>query len=372
MYFVLIALGVAFQPASVQDTVVLRPHGTVGLASGADAYQFGFVTDIAADSDGNLYVVDRVALRVQVYDTTGVHVRTIGREGGGPGEFRFPRQIAVSVTNRLVVSDEGRRQFSVFTTSGEYLASAPLSGGSHYFDGIHLDRDGWIYDGRQGWGQRQRDAYVVLTRASSPETRADSVVVPIPRPETETVGISGPTGYSGYVEQPLSMRTLWTVLPDGTVAATTGERCEVSLRHRTGSVHRLTCGVPRHRASRAEQQRALAAARERVRENAELAGVPPRPLERQLVRPTHHPRFLALVADQRGRLWGIAPAPRSQDVFLVWLNAEGEAGPVSRLVLPAGTLVEGTAIGGRWLYMRARDELGVDRVVRYRLPLDID
>jgi hypothetical protein len=354
--------------AAQPDTVRVQPAGIVGVAEGPDEYQFGRITSIAADRAGVLYVADQVRSRIQVFDPSGRHVRTIGREGPGPGEFRFLRQIAVGGANLIVVSDEGKRQFSVLTKEGELVRTAPLTGGGHYFDGIHVDDVGWIYDGRQGWGAYRENSYVVAIRASERGPAPDSVVIPIPRSETEAIGISGVTGYTGRVEQPLSIRTLWTVLPDGTVAATNGARCTIELRNASGAHRTARCETPRHRATARERRDALRAAREEVRHNAELAGVPAGPFERQLVAPARHPRFLALTSDPDGQLWALAPVPGSHDLTLVRLAGEGEV-PVIRLSADQGVVPEGFAVGGEWLYLRSRDEIGVDRVVRYRVPI---
>jgi hypothetical protein len=350
------------------DTVRVEPAGIVGVAEGPADYQFVRITSIAADRDGLLYVADQGRSRIQLFDPSGRHVRTIGRQGPGPVEFRFLRQIAVGGSDLIVVSDEGKRQFSVLTKEGEAVGAAPLTGGGHYFDGIHMDDAGWIYDGRQGWGAYREHSYVVAVRVSERGTAPDSLVILIPHSETEAIGISGGTGYTGRVEQPLSIRTLWTVLPDGTVAATNGARCEIELRNASGAHRTLRCETPRHRATARARRDALRAAREEVRHNAELAGVPARPFERQLVAPAYHPRFLAMTSDPDGQLWALAPVPGSHDLTLVRLAGEGEV-PVIRLSADQGVVPEGFAVGGEWLYLRSRDETGIDRVVRYRLPI---
>ena len=50
---------------------------------------FGVITDIIADRDGNFYLLDSQLNEVQVYSPGGEYLRTIGREGEGPGEFRL-------------------------------------------------------------------------------------------------------------------------------------------------------------------------------------------------------------------------------------------------------------------------------------------
>jgi hypothetical protein len=49
---------------------------------------FGVITAIVADAEGNFYLLDAQLNEIKVYDNDGEYVRTIGREGEGPGEFR--------------------------------------------------------------------------------------------------------------------------------------------------------------------------------------------------------------------------------------------------------------------------------------------
>lgn len=53
-----------------------------------DAVFFGLIQSAAIGEDGNLYVLDGQLSEVHVYDPDGDYLRTIGREGDGPGEFR--------------------------------------------------------------------------------------------------------------------------------------------------------------------------------------------------------------------------------------------------------------------------------------------
>jgi hypothetical protein len=49
---------------------------------------FGVITDVVADDDGNFYLLDSQLNEIKVYSGDGEYLRTIGREGEGPGEFR--------------------------------------------------------------------------------------------------------------------------------------------------------------------------------------------------------------------------------------------------------------------------------------------
>ncbi|MGH7560295.1 MAG: hypothetical protein ACRENB_04660, partial [Gemmatimonadales bacterium] len=76
---------------------------------------------MAFDGEGRLYVADAKPPIIKVYDRTGRLVRTIGREGEGPGEFRIAF-IAVE-GDALIVHDPRVSRTSVFDTSGTFRRS---------------------------------------------------------------------------------------------------------------------------------------------------------------------------------------------------------------------------------------------------------
>ncbi|MBD3221414.1 6-bladed beta-propeller [bacterium] len=56
---------------------------------------FGLVTSVVTDDEGNLYVLDAQLAEVMVFSPDGEFLRTIGRQGSGPGEFQTPQQLAM-------------------------------------------------------------------------------------------------------------------------------------------------------------------------------------------------------------------------------------------------------------------------------------
>jgi len=49
---------------------------------------FGVIAEFLHDDDGNIYLLDSQLSEIQVFDRDGTWLRTVGREGEGPGEFR--------------------------------------------------------------------------------------------------------------------------------------------------------------------------------------------------------------------------------------------------------------------------------------------
>jgi hypothetical protein len=82
---------------------------------------FGDISDIDVDAAGRIYVFDRQAQNVRLFEGNGAYVRTIGGVGHGPGEFSAVNGIAVDPANRLWILNQGNLRYSVFDTSGALL-----------------------------------------------------------------------------------------------------------------------------------------------------------------------------------------------------------------------------------------------------------
>lgn len=77
--------------------------------------------DVAVGEDGTVYVADTDPAVIKVYDSTGAFVRTIGRDGEGPGEFKVA-YLAVRGSH-LLVQDPRVARASLFDTSGAFIRS---------------------------------------------------------------------------------------------------------------------------------------------------------------------------------------------------------------------------------------------------------
>ena len=79
-------------------------------------------TDVLVHSSGLVYVADCGNHRIAVFSQEGELVRTFGTQGGGKGEFKFPRGVGVSPDDQhLYVSDRNNHRVQVFTLEGRYV-----------------------------------------------------------------------------------------------------------------------------------------------------------------------------------------------------------------------------------------------------------
>lgn len=78
-------------------------------------------TNLALDSKGRLYVSDSGAFRVQVYDSEGKYIRSIGEMGKGLGQFGRVKGIAVDRQDRLYAVDALSQATQIFNEEGRLL-----------------------------------------------------------------------------------------------------------------------------------------------------------------------------------------------------------------------------------------------------------
>jgi hypothetical protein len=96
---------------------------TIGAEAGPAA--FGRVVDLALGDGGAVLVLDRMNRAVQVFDRSGVHVRTLGRRGGGPGELEAPTALFLGPDGGTWVMDPRSLRFTVYDTAGGLAATYP-------------------------------------------------------------------------------------------------------------------------------------------------------------------------------------------------------------------------------------------------------
>jgi hypothetical protein len=95
---------------------------------------------VGTDANGNLYILDTSAKRVVVFDAEGNHLRTMGGEGGGPGEMRFPFALGVSPSGVASAFDVPKRALVRFGPDGAVLDEIRVT--FPYAGGPFVDHDG--------------------------------------------------------------------------------------------------------------------------------------------------------------------------------------------------------------------------------------
>ena len=100
---------------------------TVGVVEGAAWEMFGHISDVTFDADGTLFILDDLAGHIVVIDSAGDFVRTISRNGEGPGELGQPIALVVFRDGRIGVNDLAKRGLQLFSRDGDFLDAVPFS-----------------------------------------------------------------------------------------------------------------------------------------------------------------------------------------------------------------------------------------------------
>ncbi len=108
---------------------VVTEEMRIGAADGDGPDLFGRITDLAVDPAGRIYVFDGQAQELRIFGRDGLHIRTVGRKGGGPGEFEQVIGMDWSPNGDLWLVDPSNNRISVIDTSGTYVTSHPALGG---------------------------------------------------------------------------------------------------------------------------------------------------------------------------------------------------------------------------------------------------
>lgn len=135
MRLTLAILLLALPCLGVENSNPAHPPLTLGLEElwrvGGDdgALLFGAVAETATDDAGNVYLLDSQLCRVVVIAPDGTHLRTLSREGDGPGEVRRPRDLVLLPDDSIGLMTMFPAKLVRLTRTGEPLPSLEFSVG---------------------------------------------------------------------------------------------------------------------------------------------------------------------------------------------------------------------------------------------------
>lgn len=122
--------------------------GSAGTGNG----QFSDPYGVAVDPEGNVWVSDRTANRVQKFNSKGEYVCKIGSTGTGNGQFKAPHGLAADSAGNVWVADTENNRLEKIGPSCEYLSQmGKLGEGNGQFAepfGVTVDPSGniWVAD----------------------------------------------------------------------------------------------------------------------------------------------------------------------------------------------------------------------------------
>ncbi len=103
--------------------------------------------DITVSKEGDIYVLDSNDNNIKIFDRGGAFIKSIGREGSGPGEWKRP-WILGFVGDRIYVVDANNRRIQIMKKDGNYERGykVPVDLGK----GMAFDAYGNLYLSTQG------------------------------------------------------------------------------------------------------------------------------------------------------------------------------------------------------------------------------
>lgn len=116
------------QISSLAVIQVDSPGLRIGTVTGPAPYQLFDVRGVTQLSDGTIAVLNGGSHEIRFYDSTGGFLRSTGRHGNGPGEFRFPVGMVRSA-DTLIVIDMSARRFTYIGPDGRLVRTKPSTVG---------------------------------------------------------------------------------------------------------------------------------------------------------------------------------------------------------------------------------------------------
>lgn len=342
----------------------------IGEEEGDDVYVFGRIEDVKLGRDGRVYVLDGQAEQVRIFDATGRHVRTVGREGGGPGEFRGAVAMTWGPQGNLWVVDARNQRYTVLSPAGDLVATYRRSGGGPTYNWVGgFAANGELYDTSlfvDGATREVRRLFVGQRIEGNEVVAVDTTPLPEEVGDFERVDFDDGAMISFAV--PFAPLLTWAF--DGDAGFWGGTGASYRLWHLTfsGDTSRIV-ELDRARVPVTDEERARARKRieEMFRNWGRESGLKKVDFSRI---PDRKPAFQRIVLDDRGWIWVArpsasraadgAPAPTTFDVF----GPDGRYyGAVSMdlVAAPAPDIVSDRVAGV------VKDALGVQSVVVYRL-----
>lgn len=355
----------------------LEPEVQIGVLEGDEHEMFGSVWAIAADTAGRMYVLDRQANALRVFDADGRFVNTWGRKGAGPGEFRSPDGgLAVLSDGRVVVRDPGNARLQLFSRDGEPLETwSVIAGNWRSRDPFYRSGDTLLTPLPYGEIKDITDVTMALYVIAPSGQLTDTLPLPStglpPSPLRARNG-----GNNASMQVPWLPQDVWTWHPDGYFASGHSSRYAITLARRDGPLRiERDVTLPVVGDGEREQERSRVTNGLRWLDSSWTWNGP------QI--PDTKPAFRAIFAGRDGRLWvwrSAAAYPleapytdengtnvqygedRQFDVFEPDGTFLGEVRVPREFTVQPAPLFDGERV---WAV--TRDSLDVQRLVRYRL-----
>jgi len=178
--------------------------------------------------DDTIYVLDIGDICIKVYDNQGQYLRTIGREGQGPGEFNRFFDCAIGSDGIIYILDSGNFRVSIMDANGIFIKSYRVSGGLPMH--IMMDNNNFIYYEIRFIEEEKNKMSISRYNKNGEEVLKYGnfkVVQPVVK-QTKTGSIA--------TSSRVAPHTVWTVDQEGKLYAGYGDKYQISVYNPDGKI----------------------------------------------------------------------------------------------------------------------------------------
>lgn len=118
------------------DTIALDELWRLGGDSEEDHEFFGVISDFLIDAENNIYILDAQLCELRMFNERGEYIRSMGREGEGPGEFRRPNSLLFMPDGKIGVVQPFPSKLVLFEPDGTPAGDFPFSPEGKGFFGL--------------------------------------------------------------------------------------------------------------------------------------------------------------------------------------------------------------------------------------------
>ena len=123
---------------------------SIGAVDGDPEYQLYNANDAIRLSNRNIVIANSGTSELRFFDENGQFIRSVGRSGGGPGEFsqnNSLRALERLAGDTLYTWDVNSQIISVFDSSGKFVRSSRFGTGERLYLMSQNAGGGWFFDG---------------------------------------------------------------------------------------------------------------------------------------------------------------------------------------------------------------------------------
>jgi hypothetical protein len=217
-------------PRDGQDRYRLEEELSIGEEEVDENYMFNQPQSVRVSEGGSIYVLDARDICIKVYDRQGKYLRTIGRQGQGPGEFSSGFLFFdIGSDGKIYIMDCRNSCVIIMDKDGIFIHSYRLPG--RLFQEMRADKNNFTYFYRTFTDEEARKMSIHRYNSNGDEILnygTFKIVQPVIRKRTKSF-ISSSTSR-------LAATTVWTVDQEGKLYAGYGDKYQISVYDPNGTL----------------------------------------------------------------------------------------------------------------------------------------